>query len=496
MTEAKASFFKTGGTLDPHAPSYVERPADTLLYNTIVAGEYCYVLTARQMGKSSLMARTAARLRSKGVSVAMIDISKFGITNLTADQWYYTLVNSLVNQFRQHLDLPNWWNERAALSTVQRFNDFIEYVLLPGTPGRLVVCVDEIDTTLSLAFSDDFFATVRAFYNMRATDADFKRLTFVLLGVAAPADLIKDRTRTPFNIGRAVPLGELSRADAGPLAQGLNQAFPGHGEQLLSRIFHWTAGHPYLTQKLCVEITQQPQINWSDQAIDRLVGQLFFDPGGSKDDNLHSVWRYLAAYPELRQLLTLYKQVYSGERIADDERSPQQNALKLAGLVRAEGGALQVRNPIYRQVFGKEWIAEKLPKQASGRSRLLIAIAATLLLLAFAGGGVFIFLDRQAEDRRVAAVQNVAGNCQVAPAEGRRLFFERRTPTQQLDMFALRAGSTADAELSAAARCVAPAIEASSLTSEQRTALKSAICAALARRELSDAAAAEIGCGA
>ena len=58
-----ADFYVTGGTLPGNAISYVQRQADELLYTSLCRSEYCYILTSRQMGKSSLMVRTATRLR-------------------------------------------------------------------------------------------------------------------------------------------------------------------------------------------------------------------------------------------------------------------------------------------------------------------------------------------------------------------------------------------------------------------------------------------------
>src|SRR5438093_1700001 len=82
-----ASFYVTGGTLRQDAPSYVERQADKDLLEGLNRGEFCYVLTSRQMGKSSLMVHTAARLREAGVQVVVLDLTAVG-QNLSPEQWY------------------------------------------------------------------------------------------------------------------------------------------------------------------------------------------------------------------------------------------------------------------------------------------------------------------------------------------------------------------------------------------------------------------------
>ena len=93
-TITATTFYVTGGTLRQDAPSYVERQADRDLFEGLSRGEFCYVLTSRQMGKSSLMVRTAARLRNEGVNVAILDLTAIG-QNLSPGQWYGGLLRRL-----------------------------------------------------------------------------------------------------------------------------------------------------------------------------------------------------------------------------------------------------------------------------------------------------------------------------------------------------------------------------------------------------------------
>src|SRR5437867_3385491 len=88
--------------------------------------------------------------------------------------------------------------------------------------GPVVLFIDEIDAVRSLPFStDEFFAAIRECYNRRSQDPAFERLTFCLLGVATPSDLIQDTRTTPFNIGHRIELTDFTPAEAAPLAAGL-----------------------------------------------------------------------------------------------------------------------------------------------------------------------------------------------------------------------------------------------------------------------------------
>src|SRR5437660_12667147 len=97
MLDSDQRFYIAGGTLRPDVPSYVERRADADLYAGLQRGEFCYVLTSRQMGKSSLMVHTAARLREEGTAVVVLDLTAVG-QNLSAEQWYGGLLRRIGRQ--------------------------------------------------------------------------------------------------------------------------------------------------------------------------------------------------------------------------------------------------------------------------------------------------------------------------------------------------------------------------------------------------------------
>jgi tetratricopeptide (TPR) repeat protein len=440
-------FFSAGGTLRADSPSYVERPADEELFKLALGGEFCYVLTPRQMGKSSMMVRAASRLKDQGVGTVVIDLTEIGTVGV--DQWYLGLLIRLKSQLRLSVDPETWWRQHASRGRVQRFTDFLRDVVLTEVVGQVVIFIDEIDTTLRLDFTDDFFAAIRAVYNARADDPEFGRLTFVLLGVATPADLIKDRGRTPFNIGQGIALQEFSQADAGVLQAGLEATHPGQGEAIFTRIYHWTSGHPYLTQKLCATLVDTEADAWDDEQVDRLVEQIFLSEEARRETNLQFIRDGFQTSPNRRRLLNIYRHVYQSEVVLDDEHSLDKSRLKLLGLVKSEGGVLQVRNEIYHRVFNLDWIQANTPVDWTRR----IAVATTIIALLLVGVLGYLTLSRpqQSDEARAQAfietfqgttsadvrVASLAGLFQIRgyDSQARQLFFDELTSEDQAALF-------------------------------------------------------------
>lgn len=349
-----------GGAVQAKNGTYLQRPVDEELFTACEATEFSYILASRQIGKSSLMVETAKKLSKIGIRTAVIDLNGIGQV-VTADEWYFSLIDVLARKLKLSVDVQAWWNARPALSAIlPRFMDFLREVVLEQIDAPVVIFIDEIDVTLGLPFTDDFFAAIRTVYSQRTQDPNYHRLTFVLLGVATPDDLIKDHNRTPFNIGRGIMLRDFTQAELAPFRRELKAAYPRQGETYFKQVYGWTNGHPFLTQKLCQAVLNAATAD-EPELIDRLVNELFLAPETRSDDNIQHLQVRVTTDPYAQAMLRVYRRVFEAKQDAvENDQSPVINRLLLYGLVVEEQGRLKVRNKIYAHAFDLAWANEML----------------------------------------------------------------------------------------------------------------------------------------
>ncbi|MEH2141819.1 N-acetylmuramoyl-L-alanine amidase [Nostoc sp.] len=190
---------------------------------------------------------------------------------------------------------------------------------------------------------------------------EYNRLTFALIGVSTPSDLIQDKRRTPFNIGQAIDLTGFQLAEAEPLARGLAEV--GDSQELMQALLDWTGGQPFLTQKVCKLLVQGglETRNWGIEVrdwLEELVREGIIENWETQDEpeHLKTIRDRILRSGEQRtgRLLGLYQQILQqAEIVADD--SPEETELRLTGLVVKRDGKLRIYNRIYKEVFKQEW---------------------------------------------------------------------------------------------------------------------------------------------
>ncbi|MEM7713249.1 MAG: AAA-like domain-containing protein [Cyanobacteria bacterium P01_A01_bin.68] len=373
MRATNSNFYQIGASLPVDAPSYVRREADEVFYQKLQAGKFCYVLNSRQMGKSSLRVQTMQRLQKEGTVCAAIDLT--GIGKVSQQQWYggivYNLSESCQLEDKFDFDWQEWWEKhQTVLSPVQCLGLFIEKVLLAKIPQPIVIFVDEIDKVLSQEFSaDDFFGLIRFFQNQRVDNPIFQRLTFALLGVATPGDLIQNKTQTPFNIGEAIELHGFKFDEVEPLIDGLrgkcdreaHALWAYRSQVVMKEILDWTGGQPFLTQKLCKFMVEESEKD-NSLSVKEVVKSRIIENWESQDDPEHLRTirdRILSSGQRAGYLLELYQQIQQQGEVAA-KKNLESSELRLSGLVVQREGKLRVYNQVYQSIFNQNWVEVQL----------------------------------------------------------------------------------------------------------------------------------------
>jgi WD40 repeat protein len=380
-TDSTGEFFSVGTPLHAVRAGYVKRKADDLLYETVFNGGYAHVLAPDRSGKSSLVAATAARLEAKGFKIAILDLAQIGVRDGGSDpgRWYYNVAYRILRQLRIRYDLQTWWHDRSILSNRQRLVEFYTEIVLESVSERIVVFVDEIQCIEALPFADQLLASIRAAHNTRTTDPDFLRLSFVLLGECDPVSLIAEPELSPFNVTQQIVLDDFTREQLELFATELNL---GEEEAVtaLDRIYYWTRGQPYLSQKLARQIARDDIDSDVAEYVDHVARtQLAGRAALHSEPHMSHIHRFVVDNEQHREaMLNLYGRLRKGIEVPADLGSQLQRRLIAVGLVVIDhDGNLRVRNRLYETVFTARWANENLP------TRLRIPLVAVGVLVLF-----------------------------------------------------------------------------------------------------------------
>lgn len=234
----------SGGGMDVESRFYVVREADAQVNGALETSEpLVLVFGPRQVGKTSLLARSCAEMRAAGARIVVTDFQSFGKSEVERPA---TLFRALVHRVSTQLGLayePSWNEWIGPNSNLDAQID----ALLKQTEGRIVWAMDEVDRLFGADYADDFFGLVRSWHNRRALDPEgpWKRLT-ILISYATEAHLfIKDLNQSPFNVGVRVNLRDFSEAEV----VDLGSRYPNFVGRWAKEVYEITRGHPFLTRR-------------------------------------------------------------------------------------------------------------------------------------------------------------------------------------------------------------------------------------------------------
>ncbi len=245
-----------GGALPLDSRFYVVRPTDEE-FEAAISRQDSIVLVkgARQMGKTSLLARGLQRARQDGARVALTDLQTLSPAHLeSAHAFFSTLALLIAEQLDLDLSQTQGWDECGGAGI--NFRRFLRREVLQQLDSPLVWGIDEVDRLFGCHFSNEVFGLFRSWHNERALDptGPWSRLTLAIVYATEAHLFITDLNQSPFNVGTRLTLADFTQQQVADLNARYGAHCPSGYPPLrdaaeVERYCRLVGGHPGLVQR-------------------------------------------------------------------------------------------------------------------------------------------------------------------------------------------------------------------------------------------------------
>ena len=238
-----------GGAVPLDSEFYITRPADADLRSAISKRESIVLIKgARQMGKTSLLARGLQFARQQGHRPVATDLQKFNTESFKSiDQLYRTIAESMVDQLDLQVDPGKVWDPRRGPNA--NLERFLRREVLGKLSQPLFWGLDEVDRLFVTPFGSEVFGLIRSWHNERALDpaGPWSNLTIAIAYATEAHLFITDINQSPFNVGTRLTLEDFTQAQVADLNRRYGSPIKSDDE--LTRFCRLVGGHPYLVRR-------------------------------------------------------------------------------------------------------------------------------------------------------------------------------------------------------------------------------------------------------
>jgi hypothetical protein len=246
-----------GGAVPLESQFYIVRPTDDEFQSAIERQDSIVLVKgARQMGKTSLLARGLQQARTRGSQIVLTDLQTFNAPHLQSiETFFQTLIEIIVEQLDLDVDPGEVWNERRGAS--MNFGRFMRREVLGKITAPLVWGLDEVDRLFTCDFGSEVFGLFRSWHNARSLDpeAPWQRLTLAIAYATEAHLFITDVNQSPFNVGTRLALDDFTPDQVAELNR--RYGVPLDNEDELARFYRLLSGQPYLVRRGLHELASQ-----------------------------------------------------------------------------------------------------------------------------------------------------------------------------------------------------------------------------------------------
>lgn len=234
------------GAIESQSPFYIVRDADRIVddITNLKKGSTFAIKGPRQVGKSSLLLRTAEAASRVGKHLALIDFQEIDDTYFANSNTFF---RNFCEMFTSELKLDSRVDEYLNPEpNIRKCTKYVGEYLLQEAGAPVVLALDEVEKVFVTPFQTDFFSMLRGWHNRRArfNDPIWKCLDIVIVTSTEPHYFIKDLSQSPFNVATKIFVDEFKAEHLSSL--NTKYCNPLKNEQL-DRLMTLVGGHPYLS---------------------------------------------------------------------------------------------------------------------------------------------------------------------------------------------------------------------------------------------------------
>lgn len=238
-----------GGAVALDSQFYIERRTDAEFFMALARQDSLVLVKgARQVGKTSLLARGLQQARTRGAHVVVTDFQNLSAEDFAAaEKLFLTLAESIADQLDLET-LPNaTWNRH--LSPGINFERYWRRHIFPAITTPIVWGLDEVDRLFTCPFGSEVFGLFRSWHNKRALDpaGHWQRLSLAIAYATEAHLFITDLNQSPFNVGTRLQLTDFTLEQLRDLNQRFGTPLVNEGE--IKRFAALLGGHPYLVHR-------------------------------------------------------------------------------------------------------------------------------------------------------------------------------------------------------------------------------------------------------
>jgi len=330
-------------------------------------GQYFTINRARQYGKTTTLWLLDDELVKQGYAVAHISFEGIGDTPFENEG---NFCQSLLKQIARELKRRNikefpLWEECEA----KTFGDLDIFLNSACDGKKLVLIIDETDKTSNNLVFLRFIGMLRDKYLFREKSGatfqsvilcgvyDIKNLKLKM--IQAGTHQLQDgekRINSPWNIAVnfKVDMSLSEKEIASMLREYENDHKTGMNIEAISKeIRAYTNGYPYLVSRICQNIEEDLDRDWTISGVQNAVKEILFEQSTLFDD----IFKNIESYPDLKELL---RELTVGNRAYSyNIDNPAIQFASIFGIVEKKGNLVAIHNRIFEVRITNYFASEK-----------------------------------------------------------------------------------------------------------------------------------------